>query len=120
MGNVPDRDGVKLTVGAKVTVVDNWNPAAMESGIGEVTEIQENPHHAVLVKFPNGKDHWVLAGLTVVEIPEGQTVILRDKKEVARVPDGEVGRWFLKHQPMSMDWAIKHEGYSTKSAEGTK
>jgi hypothetical protein len=38
--------------------------------------------------------------------------ILRDGAEVARVSPGELMEWFHKNTASSMEWGIKHEGYS--------
>jgi hypothetical protein len=40
-------------------------------------------------------------------------VIFRDGKPLATTDN--VIRWYNMHQPMSMDWAEKHEGYRTNS-----
>ncbi len=43
-------------------------------------------------------------------------VIKRDGREVARVSDEEVLRWFHRNVPYSMDHATKYEGYSVEPA----
>lgn len=51
--------------------------------------------------------------------PELPIVIKRDGKEVSRVADSNAAfEWLLKHQPMSIDWAILHEGYSVHGPDG--
>ncbi len=45
-------------------------------------------------------------------------IIKRDGKEIARVEDSNAAfTWLLKHQPMSVDWALKYEGYSVHDGE---
>jgi hypothetical protein len=43
-------------------------------------------------------------------------VIRRDGREVARVSDEGVLRWFHRNVPYSMDHATKYEGYSVEPA----
>jgi hypothetical protein len=42
------------------------------------------------------------------------SIVTRDGEPVSPVLDDENAafRWLLHHQPMSTDWAIKHEGYA--------
>lgn len=42
-------------------------------------------------------------------------VIFRDGQPLAITDNAQ--RWFLRHQPMSMDWAIEHEGYRVNDAD---
>lgn len=46
------------------------------------------------------------------------TIIKRDGETVAELEDGEsVQRWFIRNTPQSMDYALKHGGYSIEEGE---
>jgi hypothetical protein len=46
------------------------------------------------------------------------SIVTRDGKPVSPVLDDENAAfaWLLRHQPMSTDWAIQHEGYAVVEA----
>jgi hypothetical protein len=45
--------------------------------------------------------------------------VARDGKQVSPLFDTEnqAWVWLFKHQPMSCDWALQHEGYSFETKE---
>lgn len=45
-------------------------------------------------------------------------IIKRDGKQIAEVADSNAAfAWLLKHQSMSVDWAIKYEGWTVHDGE---
>lgn len=47
--------------------------------------------------------------------------ITRDGKKVAEVKDSNAAFvWLLEHQPQSVDWAIKHDGYAVLDENGVE
>ena len=45
--------------------------------------------------------------------------ITRDGKTLAEVADSNAAfKWLLRHQPMSVDWAIRYEGYRVLGPDG--
>jgi hypothetical protein len=63
---VGDRDHRRIKVGTRVFVIDRWNPAACDKGVGQVVELMTSPHHAIRIRFSDGSTDWILSGLTVV------------------------------------------------------
>lgn len=46
-------------------------------------------------------------------------IISRDGKPLAEVEDSNAAfEWLLKHQPQSVDWAIRYEGYRITGSDG--
>jgi hypothetical protein len=81
MANV-DVGGRPLSIGQTVEVLDNWNDRALGK-TGEITEIQDRPHHAVKVRMPDGYEAWVLSEL----------VRIRKRMETQPMKENELGRY---------------------------